>query len=77
MDSSYTHYVAEAYDKEEEFDKAYEIYKEAYNEFKEDVAFLEKYCYFLIEDGKRDEAKEVAQQLVELQPTEQQWLDFT
>lgn len=66
-------YVAEAYDKEEEFDKAYEIYKSAYTDFKEDVSFLEKYCYFLIEDGKREEAYAVAQQLALLEPTEQEW----
>ncbi|MFF5993616.1 tetratricopeptide repeat protein [Lysinibacillus sp. KU-BSD001] len=66
-------YVAEAYDKEEAYDKAYEIYKSAYNEFKEDVAFLEKYCYFLLEDGKRDEAYVVAKQLALLEPTEQEW----
>lgn len=66
-------YVAEAYDKEEEFAKAYEIYKNAYNDFKEDVSFLEKYCYFLLEDGRQDEAYAVAKQLAHLEPTEQEW----
>lgn len=66
-------FVAEAYNKEEQFQKAYEIYSSAYNDFKEDVSFLEKYCYFLLEDGKQDEAYEVVKQLVALQPTEQEW----
>ncbi|WP_332648732.1 tetratricopeptide repeat protein [Lysinibacillus sp. 54212] len=66
-------FVAEAYDKEEQFEKAYEIYNSAYNDFKEDVSFLEKYCYFLLEDGKQAEAHEVVKRLVDLQPTEQEW----
>ncbi|MEK4229019.1 tetratricopeptide repeat protein [Solibacillus sp. FSL H8-0538] len=69
-------FVAEAYDKEEQFEKAYEIYTLAYNDFKEDVSFLEKYCYFLLEEGKREEAKQIAQQLMALQPAEQQWSDL-
>ena len=69
-------FVADAYDKVEQFEKAYELYKEALPDFKEDVSFLQSYCYFLIEDGKQQEAKEIATKLVELEPTEQQWLDL-
>ena len=69
-------FVAEAYDKEEQIEKAYEIYSSAYNEFKEDVAFLEKYCYFLLEEGKQDEAKQVVERLIAIEPSEQQWLDL-
>ena len=69
-------FVAEAYDKEEEFEKAYEMYRAAYEDFKEDPAFLEKYCYFLLEDGKQEQAKEIAAQLVALDPTEQQYIEL-
>lgn len=69
-------FVANAYNEEELFEKAYEIYKEAYNEFNDDVEFLEKYFVFLVEDGKRDEAKKIAERLVQLQPSEQQWTDL-
>lgn len=69
-------FVADAYNEVEQFDKAYEIYKLAYNDFNDDVQFLEKYCLFLVEDSKQDEAKEIAKKLVELQPTEQQWVDL-
>ena len=69
-------FVAPAYDKVEQFEKAYELYKEALPDFKEDVSFLQSYCYFLIEDGKQQEAKGIATKLVELEPTEQQWLDL-
>lgn len=69
-------FVADAYNEVEQFDKAYEIYKLAYNDFNDDVQFLEKYCLFLVEDSKQDEAKEIAKKLVELQPTEQHWVDL-
>ena len=69
-------FVAEAYTKEEQYERAYEIYQVAYNEFKDDPSFLEKYCYFLLEEGKRSEAQSVVKRLIELEPTEQQWLDL-
>ena len=69
-------FVAEAYAKNEQYERAYEIYKVAYNDFKDEPSFLEKYCYFLIEEGKREEATTIAKQLIALEPTEQQWLDL-
>lgn len=69
-------FVAEAYSKDEQYERAYEIYKLAYNDFKDDSSFLGKYCYFLIEDGRRDEARAIVNRLMELQPNEQQWLDL-
>lgn len=68
--------VAEAFSKDERYDRAYEIYHVAYNEFKEDPSFLEKYCYFLIEDGRREEARDIVERLLRLQPSEQQWHDL-
>jgi len=69
-------FVADAYAKNEQYERAYEIYKSAYNELKDDPSFLENYCYFLIEDGKRDEAREMVQRLIQLQPTEVEWVDL-
>lgn len=74
--TSISPFVAAAYAKNEQYERAYEIYKSAYNELKDEPSFLENYCYFLIEYGKRDEAKEVAQCLVKLQPDEIQWIDL-
>ncbi|MEK9198040.1 tetratricopeptide repeat protein [Ureibacillus sp. 179-F W5.1 NHS] len=68
--------VADAYAKDEQYERAYEIYKVAYNDFKDEPSFLEKYCYFLIEEGKRDEARDIVNQLIALEPTEQQWIDL-
>ncbi|MFJ7734829.1 tetratricopeptide repeat protein [Lysinibacillus sp. NPDC097287] len=66
-------YTAEAYANLEQYDRAYEFYRLAYTEFKEDATFLEKYVYFLLEDGKRTEAREIIEQLIALQPGEPQW----
>ena len=69
-------YVADAYVKGEQFERAYEIYKVAYNDFIEDSSFLEKYCYFLLEEGKRQEARVVVNQLIALEPSEEHWVDL-
>lgn len=66
-------FAAEAYENLELYDRAYEFYRLAYNDFKEDATFLEKYVYFLLEEGKRSEAKEVFGQLINIQPGEPEW----
>lgn len=66
-------FAAEAYENLELYDRAYEFYRLAYNDFKEDATFLEKYVYFLLEEGKRSEAKEVLRQLINIQPGEPEW----
>ncbi len=68
--------LAEAYNRLEMYEKAYEFYKLAYTDFKEDVVFLEKYVYFLLEEGKRDEAKDVVLLLQKLQPENSEWLEI-
>lgn len=69
-------FVADAYANNEQYERACEIYKLAYNDFKDEPSFLEKYCYFLIEEGKREEARSIVNRLIALEPTEQQWLDL-
>ncbi|XRD26218.1 tetratricopeptide repeat protein [Lysinibacillus fusiformis] len=66
-------FAAEAYENLELYDRAYEFYRLAYNDFKEDAIFLEKYVYFLLEEGKRSEAKVVLEQLMNIQPGEPEW----
>lgn len=74
--STLSAFAAQSYDRLEDYNRAYEFYTLAYNDHKEDPAFLEKYAYFLIEDGKRGEAHEVVKRLVALQPDEPTWLDL-
>ncbi len=66
-------FAAVAYENLELYDRAYEFYRLAYNDFKEDATFLEKYVYFLLEEGKRSEAKVVLEQLMNIQPGEPEW----
>jgi len=66
-------FAAEAYAKEENFERAYEFYSLAYTDHKEDPIFMEKYAYFLLEEGKREEALEISKQLARLQPNEERW----
>lgn len=68
--------LAAAYERLESYEKAYEFYQLAYTEHKEDVLFLEKYVYFLLEDGKRAEAKEIVQILQKLQPENSEWFEM-
>lgn len=69
-------FAATSYDRLEEYDKAAEYYKHAFEDYKDDPDFLEKYVYFLIEDGKRQEAQKVVEILRGLQPEEPQWIDL-
>lgn len=74
--SSLYPFVAQAYQQTEQYGRAYEIYNLAYNDFKEDTMFLEKYSYFLIEYGKREEAKRVIERLIALDPSVPEWQDL-
>nr|WP_240793406.1 tetratricopeptide repeat protein [Psychrobacillus vulpis] len=75
--SSMYPFLAYAYDRLEFYEKAYEFYKLAYTEHKEDAPFLEKYVYFLLEDGKREEALEVVSILQKLQPENSTWFEMS
>lgn len=74
--SSMYPFLAAAYERLELYEKAYEFYKLAYTEHKEDASFLQKYVYFLLEEGKRDEALEVISILQILQPENSEWFDM-
>ncbi|GED18498.1 tetratricopeptide repeat protein [Kurthia gibsonii] len=69
-------FAALAYDRLEMYEEAYTHYRQAFEDYKEDVDFLEKYVYFLIEDGKRQEALQIVALLRGLQPEEPQWIDL-
>lgn len=69
-------FVAQSYANMEQFARAYEFYRLAYNENKEDVLLLEKFVFFLLEEGKRQEAREILEQLLVLQPAEAEWLEL-
>ncbi|MDT8859999.1 tetratricopeptide repeat protein [Alkalihalobacillus sp. MEB130] len=67
-DSMYTWYEATALKELDDYEKAYERYKEIEQTFEEDHDFLEEYGYFLLEYGMRDQAIKYFQKLRALQP---------
>jgi tetratricopeptide (TPR) repeat protein len=60
--------LARAKHKLEMYSDALNHYREAYTFFKDNIDFLEEYGYFLIEEGEREQAKEIFQQIVRLDP---------
>jgi tetratricopeptide (TPR) repeat protein len=56
----------------EEYSDALNLYRNAYTSFKNDIAFLEEYGYFLLEEGLQKDAKEVFTRLLQLDPTQVQ-----
>ncbi|GAE34570.1 TPR repeat protein [Halalkalibacter akibai JCM 9157] len=67
-DPIYTWYEATALRENDDFDKALKCYREIEVGYEHDVDFLEEYGYFLLEFGKREEAKLKFQQVLLLQP---------
>ncbi len=67
--------AAVAYEQLEEYSLALNKYNHAYTFFKEHPDFLSDYGYFLIEEGKTDDAIEVFNMLVKLEPTSLEYRD--
>lgn len=69
-------FLAYSYERTEDFKKASEMYVKAYDGMNEDAAFLDQYARFLLEEGKREEALPVIQQLVKIAPHEEEWTAY-
>ncbi|KAB2333675.1 tetratricopeptide repeat protein [Bacillus mesophilum] len=67
--------AAVAYQHLEEFSQALNKYQHAYTYFKQQPDFLSEYGYFLIEEGKREEAAEIFKQLIKLDPENGEYTD--
>lgn len=67
-------FLAEAYERTELYEKAYEMFSLAYDGMKEDSEFLDRYARFLLEEGKRSEAQRAVVQLVKLNPQAEEWI---
>jgi tetratricopeptide (TPR) repeat protein len=61
--------LARAYHQKEEYTQALNHYQLAYNSFKDQREFLHEYGYFLIEEGRRREAKEIFEQILKQDPS--------
>lgn len=69
-DGYYLWELANAYEKEELFSEALKFYQEAYTTFKDDQDFLKEYGYFLVEEGRRQEAITVLERYLRLDPSD-------
>lgn len=69
-------FVAKAHVNLEQYEEAATFYDEAYRDHEEDASFLEEYAYFLLEEGRRDDAKRVVAQLIALNPSEDRYNDL-
>ncbi|MFD3446100.1 tetratricopeptide repeat protein [Microbacteriaceae bacterium 4G12] len=64
--------IAQAKKQLEMYSDALKHYREAYTCFKDDPVFLEEYGYFLLEEGLRQEAKDVFTRLLQQDPSQLQ-----
>ncbi|RWZ60275.1 tetratricopeptide repeat protein [Halobacillus fulvus] len=76
-DPNYLWELALAYEEEEQYKEAYEQYLQAYPSLKEDTDFLKAYGYFLVEEGKVQEAGRVFKEYLAINPTDTEIEDFT
>jgi len=67
--------AAASYQKLEEYSQALNRYESAYTYYKDTLDFLVDYGYFLMEEGKRGAAVEVFNKLLELDPSNEEFLD--
>ena len=61
--------LARAYHQKEEYTQALKHYDLAYTFFKDQRDFLHEYGYFLLEEGKRQQAREVFQEILKHDPS--------
>ncbi|WP_230200091.1 tetratricopeptide repeat protein [Bacillus niameyensis] len=61
-------------EKMENFEEALKQYQLAYNDFKNNQDFLVDYGYFLLEEGRREEAIQIFKGLVQLNPNNEEWI---
>ncbi|MBM7542522.1 tetratricopeptide repeat protein [Amphibacillus cookii] len=70
QDGYYKWELAKAYVEEEHYGLALHAYQEAYDDFKEDGDFLKAYGYFLIEEGRKEEAIRIFNRYLTIEPSD-------
>lgn len=60
----------------EEYSQALDKYENAYTFFKNNEVFLTDYGYFLNEEGKSARAAEIFKQLLNIDPSNEEYLDL-
>ena len=67
--------AAVAYQQLEEYSQALNRYESAYTFFKDTTDFLVDYGYFLMEEGKREQAVEIFKELLKRDPSNEEFQD--
>jgi len=75
-DPVYDWELAKAYEQLEEYEKALEAYEEASAHLQHDSLFLKQYGYFLTEEGKIEQALEVFEMYMKLEPFDEETKQF-
>ncbi|MFB6466013.1 tetratricopeptide repeat protein [Cytobacillus sp. Hz8] len=68
--------AALAYQNLEQYSQSLNKYRLAYTYFKNQPEFLKDFGYFLIEEGENDQAAEIFKKLLQLDPTNEEYLDI-
>ncbi|MYL32755.1 tetratricopeptide repeat protein [Pontibacillus yanchengensis] len=68
--------LARANNELEYFKEALNDYQEAYNAFKDDSDFLKEYGYFLVEEGRVNEAHDVLSKYLGIDPTDEEVQEY-
>ncbi|MFS0645015.1 tetratricopeptide repeat protein [Siminovitchia sp. 179-K 8D1 HS] len=68
--------AAYSYQQVEQYSDALNEYKLAYNDLKHNSEFLKDFGYFLVEEGKTEEAAGIFQSLAELEPWNEEWHEW-
>ncbi|SEN43132.1 Tetratricopeptide repeat-containing protein [Amphibacillus marinus] len=69
-DGYYKWELAKAYEAEEAYPQALQAYDEAYEDFGDDSDFLKAYGYFLVEEGKKEQASAIFARYLTIEPSD-------
>lgn len=69
-DGYYNWELAKAYEEEEIYPEALKHYQNAYTTFKDDSDFLKEYGYFLVEEGRKEEAIKILNHYLVIEPSD-------
>lgn len=75
LDPTFMWHLAFAYSQEERDKEAQHFFELAYPTMKTNIDFMSDYYFYLIEIGQKDDAIAILKQLLELEPTNENWHD--
>ncbi|HLS23523.1 MAG TPA: tetratricopeptide repeat protein [Pseudogracilibacillus sp.] len=75
-DPVYDWKLATAYNELEQYERAKELFEDAYFHLQEDSSFLKEYGFFLIEEGERERGTEILTKYTQLIPEDEETIAF-